>query len=152
MSEKITKYTSANVDVDFYNELLTASERYDIRDNIIFKDLINLTKQHVKSDHVIGLLTEYQNHKPEQWEKLHYGLNEDEIENFSKMRQKYKISISKLAFIGFILFWELLMRIYEERLKPNIPQDFLYSYQKIKEKFQNLAPKFILRLKIVQKE
>ncbi len=152
MSKQYIKFRSANVDGEFYDELREIGEILNLNPDDIYKDLIELTKQNMHCKHVTGLLTEYQNHSPERWETLYYCLNEDEIEVYGKLRQKYKISISKFAFIGFILFWDLLLYIYKERLKKNNFNVLFCSYRKIKEKFRKLVPIYLKRLGIPQKE
>ncbi len=152
MNSRITHCTSANMDGNLFDQISEAGDQFNIQADTIFKDLLEITKQNIHSEHVYGLLTEYQNHSPERWEKLHYALNEEEIEKFGKMRQKYKMSISKLAFVGFVLFWELLMFIYKERLKESIPADFFCSYREVREKFESYIPYFTKRLNIIQRE
>ncbi len=151
MNEKIIRHTSANVDVDFYDKLIVASEIFNITEDVIFKDLIQITKQYSNIGYVHGLLSEYQDHSPDSWETLYYSLNENEIEEYGKARMKYKISTSKLAFIGFCLFWELLIFMYKERLKKSIKKDFFYSYKKFKEKYLNHIEYYIIRLNILLK-
>ncbi|MBN1500274.1 MAG: hypothetical protein JW982_08965, partial [Spirochaetes bacterium] len=92
--------TSANVDGVFYDELYLASRQTGISSVKIFKDLIVMVISGSELGKITGVLTEYQDHSPERWENFYYSLNELEIEKFSKARQKYKISVSKLAFIG----------------------------------------------------
>ncbi len=150
MYKKTIHVTSANLDGDFYDDLKELSELFSIHESTIFKDLIEITEQHFKCNHVYNQLTEYQNHSPERWEKLHYSLDQSEIEKIGKARQKYKISISKLAFIGFLLFWELLIFIYKERLKKSIDINFLDSYQEKREKFKKHIPYFLNRFNILQ--
>ncbi len=152
MSKNNLKFTSANIDGEYFDELSKAAKIFHISENSIYKDLIELTKQNMHCGHLKGKLTEYQDHNPKRWETLYYSLNEDEIEIFGKLRQKYKISISKFAFIGFVLFWDLLMLIYKNRLKIIIPKDFWYSYGEFKEKIKILIPIFLKRLNIQKKE
>ncbi len=152
MKLEIIRYTSANLDGDFYGELIDASNLFNIPESTIFKDLLDIVIKNNNCCHVYGLLTEYQNHAPETWEKLNYSLTEDEIEVLGKAKQKYKMSISKLAFIGFILFWELLIYSYKIRLKMNTAKDYSCSYITIKEKFKKLIPYFMKRLNIIKKE
>ncbi|MBN1500853.1 MAG: hypothetical protein JW982_11885 [Spirochaetes bacterium] len=144
--------TSANMDIIFFNKLNEASCLFDISCKTIFKDLIKTVKQNIHCKKISGILTEYQNHSPECWKKFNYSLDNNEIEIFGLLRQKYKISISKLAFIGFILFWELLMHKYKERLKLTIPKEIIFSYLKIQEKFKYLIPVFRKRLEISKLE
>ncbi|MBN1499728.1 MAG: hypothetical protein JW982_06225 [Spirochaetes bacterium] len=152
MKENTLHFTSANVDCDLYENLLKASVYYNLKSDIIFKDLIKISEKYIRQKQVLNRLTEYQDHSPEKWEILHYSLNMDEIEYYGQTRQKLKISISKLAFIGFILFWDLLMFSYKERLKISINRNFVYSYIEIKKKYLILIPYFIKRLDIIQKE
>lgn len=152
MSKNNIKFTSANVDGDFYDELENTAKNFNMHIDNIYKDLIAITKQNIHCEHVLGLLTEYQNHRPERWETVYYSLDTNEIEIYGKLRQKYKISISKLAFIGFVLFWDLLMYIYQERLKKQGAEELLFSYRKTREKFVKLVPIFIKRLEIQKKQ
>lgn len=144
------KYTTANIDSVFYLQLKTASKQFGHTEMKIFKDLINMTVYAAKCGLISDKLTEYQNHHPESWKTLYYSLTAEEIECFTKSRQKFKISISKLAFIGFLLFWRLLLLKYSEKLY-SVEIDF-NSYKKYSDKFTDLIIYFKNRLEIIQKE
>ncbi len=152
MSRKDLHMTSANMDGDFYDELYRAAENFNISSQNIFKDLIDMISQSTNCGLVTGMLTEYQDHSPERWETLYYSLSDDEIEFFTKVRQEYKVSISKLAFMAFVLFWKLLMFRYAERLiKFKVKFNF-NSYDQYYCKFENYKEKYRKRLEIVKKE
>ncbi len=152
MSMKNLHYTSANMDGDFFDELNRVSDKFNISNEKIFKDLIDMISQSITCGLVKGMLTEYQDHCPERWETLYYSLSDEEIENFTKARQKYKVSISKLAFMGFVLFWRLLLLRYSERLKTsNLKEDF-NSYVQYFTKCKIYTENFKKRLEIVQIE
>lgn len=152
MKIKDIHYTSANMDSDFYNDIFEASKEFNITEQQIFKDLLNLTTQNSNCGNISGILTEYQSHSPEKWETFYYSLNNNEIESFGKHRHKYKVSISKLAFMGFVLFWKLLIFTYLDRLKiPNRKIKF-YSYSKYYKKTIIYVEQFKKRQNIILKE
>ncbi len=126
--------TSANMDGDVFDNISDVSANFNISENTIFKDLIGLLINASKCELPIIRLTEYQDHSPERWETFYYSLDNDELEIFSKARQKYKISISKIAFIAFVLFWEELIFIYTERLSKSKEIFFFNSYVEFLEK------------------
>ncbi|MBN1501326.1 MAG: hypothetical protein JW982_14295 [Spirochaetes bacterium] len=152
MKINLNRDTTANVDADFFDKICEISGLYGISESRIFKDLIKLTVKNNCRIRVFGILTEYQNHSPLLWKKLNYSLNPEEIEDFTIIRQKYKISISKFAFIGFLLFLDLLIFIYKERLKKPFNQKILNSYFEIQKKYTKLSNEFRIRLDIIQKE
>ncbi|MBN1501317.1 MAG: hypothetical protein JW982_14250 [Spirochaetes bacterium] len=151
MEKIIHHHTSANIDSFFLDNIITVSSRFRLSGSEIFKDLVQLTINQIKSKKTSGILTEYQDHKPENWKTLYYSLNTEEIELFTAARQSHKISISKLAFIGFLLFWKLLIFIYKNKyLKKH--EISLYSYIKYQKKLQNFIIYFKKRINLIQKE
>ncbi len=152
MKKKFKLKTSANVDAEFYKELVKASKRFNKTEEQMLKELICLAIQAFRCGHVKGILTEYQDHSPESWEKLYYSLDEEEIEIFGIARQKYKISVSKLAFIGFVLFWRLLLLKYEEKLDSIAVRYDFNSYDKYCSILKKFKEYFLIRLNILQKE
>ncbi|MBN1501744.1 MAG: hypothetical protein JW982_16410 [Spirochaetes bacterium] len=149
MEKCILKTTSSNIDENFFEELLNASQRFGRNRSIIFKDITSLAIHAVQCGHVSGILTEYQDHKPTAWKKLFYTVDENEIELFTISRQKYKISVSKLAFIGFLLFWHLLMQKYAKKLYGKKIEINLNSYNEYKQKMSEHIKYFKKRLNIV---
>ncbi len=152
MKNKNVKKTSANIDIDFACELNAASVKFQTSEMIIFKDIVDITIHEFNSGRVIGILTEYQDHSPENWETLYYSLDAEQIERFSKARQKYKLSVSKIAFIGFLLFWKILLLKYIERLKMSNFKINFHSYDNFRLKLHNLVIYFHKRLNIILKE
>ncbi len=151
--KKIKKHgTSANVDEKFFYEICLAAEKYNLTRNEIIKDIIKLTIKAIQSGRISGKLIEYQNHSPNDWETIYYTLDENEIELFSASRQKYKISISKLAFIGFILFWKQLIQMYSKNITKLLKDGFFINYDEYRKKMAYLVPYFKKRLCIHMKE
>ncbi len=144
--------TSANVDYKFFNALSFAAAKYNKTQEQIFKDLVELVIQAIQCGHVTGILTEYQDHKPEHWETLYYSIDENEIEIFGTSRQKYKLSISKLAFIGFLLFWRLLLLKYMNKLFNSENCYDFNSYDEYRKLLSNYVVYFKKRLNLIQKE
>ncbi len=63
-------------------------------------------------------LINYQMDQPiENWDNLHYRLNQEEKEQFELMRSKYKLSISYLVLIGILLFFDELIEEFFGRSK-----------------------------------
>ncbi|MBN1499355.1 MAG: hypothetical protein JW982_04340, partial [Spirochaetes bacterium] len=116
--------TSANMDGEVFDSINKTAAFYNIKSEKIFIDLITLLLNSANCSHILNLLTEYQDHSPKNWETFYYSLDENEIEIFSKARQKYKISISKLAFMAFVVFWKSLLLRYSIRLT-NSKNEFL---------------------------
>ncbi len=154
MKRKIKRSTSANVDAVFHKEICMLQIRFHKSRSAILKDIIELTIAEIKCGRVKGILTEYQDHCPEKWETVYYTLDEEEIEIYSSARQKYKISISKLAFIGFLLFWRLLIQKYSETLFTNNQKIelSLINYEQYKTILNNFVKYFQKRLMIQLKE
>ncbi len=134
------------MDGDFFDKLNEASAELNISSQKIFKDLIDLISHAAKCGYITGMLTEYQDHSPERWETFYYSLEDDEIEEFMKVKQKYKISISKLAFMAFVLFWKLLLLRYSEKLLKSKTKT--NSYEECCQKFKIYEGKFKMRLEI----
>ncbi|MBN1501107.1 MAG: hypothetical protein JW982_13180 [Spirochaetes bacterium] len=93
--------TSLNIDKNFHDEVKSTAVKFSKPGSAIIKDLLVLTINNVNCNHYRGKLTEYQDHQSCGWETLYYIVDENEVEMLGIARQKYKVSISKLAFIGF---------------------------------------------------
>lgn len=152
MKEEILHKTSANMDGSFFDSIIEKAELFKLTHQQIFKDLINLLLDSAGCEHVFNLLTEYQDHTTDRWETFYYTLDDREIEVFSIARQKYKISISKLAFMAFVLFWDTLLLRYSMRLTNKKTDYSQNSYTEITKKFQRYREKFIKRLNIIFRE
>ncbi|MBN1499354.1 MAG: hypothetical protein JW982_04335 [Spirochaetes bacterium] len=143
--------TSAYVDGKFFDEIQKAAQEFNQSESKIFKDITEMAIYGIKSGQISGILTEYQDHNPERWEILHYDLNSEEIELFSTTRQKYKISISKLAFAGFLLFWKILLLKYADKLEKKYNIKNFCSYDKFCYVYSELILYFKKRLKFEEK-
>ncbi len=141
-------HTSANVDGNVFDEIGSAAIKFAYTESKIFKDAAKLGAQAIKCGLVIGRLTEYQDHCPERWEKLDYSVSAEEIEFFTSARQKYKISVSKLAFIGFLFFWDVLMLKYADKLCRKVLKFELRSYEEYRKLFKEKMECYILRFKL----
>jgi hypothetical protein len=146
------KKTSAYVDSCIYFEIQSISTKFGISNSKIAKDLILIAINSFNSGKVFGSLTEYQNHKPVSWERLYYQLNIDEAEFFSISRQKFKISISKLLFIGFSLFWKQLVYKYKNRISKVKIKIKMNSYDRFTLLYSDYISYFKKRFKIIKKE
>ncbi|MBN1501302.1 MAG: hypothetical protein JW982_14175 [Spirochaetes bacterium] len=151
--ENFNKFkTSANIDGYFYDQIRKAAAIFNINEKIIFKDLICIIITSADCGYITNSLTEYQDHSPQKWETIYYQLDAVEIETFLKARLKYKISISKLAFIGFVLFWNLLLYRYAERIKTSTNEIFSHSYFNFSNKYDHFKEYFEKKFKIIRKE
>lgn len=108
------KRTSAYVDTKVAEEIKQFAEENNKKVNRVIIDLIKLTIKSMKLCNISDYLTEYQNHKPNSWQRLNYYIENSDIDLIFKIRQHCKISISKLLFIGFLLFWNKLLKIYKK--------------------------------------
>ncbi|MBN1498557.1 MAG: hypothetical protein JW982_00240 [Spirochaetes bacterium] len=142
------KHTSANMDGKFYDVINYTGCKFNISKEKIFKDLIKLLLKNAKCSAFTNILTEYQDHSPDHWETFYYSLSPEEIETFSKARQKYKLSISKMAFIAFVLFWKKLLNKYENVTESFKKKVTFNSYDSYFNKIQRYAVKFKKRLDI----
>ncbi len=140
--------TSAYADIKFYKKVTKAAGKYHLSISRIFRDLLDLTCRRISPALIKGMLTEYQRHKPESWERLHFCPNEEQIEVYSNIRQKLKISVSKLAFFGFLLFWEELLEIYETKTGIPLNENDISNYEEFKSTFTTFLPYIIKRLNI----
>lgn len=84
----------------------------------IAKRLIELVIKEMDSDDCLDSLTEYQqSYKDEDLIILRYRLSKIEHDDFTFARHKFKISISKMLLIGFLLFFDKLVEKYCENKK-----------------------------------
>ncbi len=75
----------------------------------IIKELLRMVNSRYSYTPTLPGLIQYQRKQSkENWKKLRYKLTQEEKELFEEMRTKYKMSISHLVFIGFILFFDEL--------------------------------------------
>ncbi len=144
--------TSANVDGDFYDSIVQLSKITSVSVSDIYKEILKMMIKSSKLRYVAGRLSEYQNHSPERWEKLHYSLNEEEIELISNARQNFKISISNLAFAGYLLFWNVIVEKLLKKSKKSNIENILRTYDEYKEKLANYCSYYKKRLKVIKKE
>lgn len=134
--------TTLNADFAIIDKIIKCSKSYSISEEEIVKKCI-LKVCNYLINYKRSCLREYQRHKPiSGWVCYHYDLNEEENELFSKVSQQYKISISKMLFIGFILFFEgILSEFVEEKIILKIKKELkkiFNGYYKYCEKYQNL--------------
>ncbi len=102
--------SSLNIDADVKSIITNYSAISRISMSTIVKLLLKkVDKKYRKNPFMPGLI-QYQRHTPDNgFEKLHYLLDRKEKDQFELMRARYKISISYLVLIGFLLFFDDLV-------------------------------------------
>lgn len=144
--------TSAYTDINFFKSIQSTAENYNISISKVFRDLLDITSSKITKIKITGILTEYQ-HKDSYTRKvLHYCPDVNQFETYSEIRQKLKISVSKLAFIGFILFWNELLEKYEKTKNYKCPKLDLVNYESFRSEFKESLIYFKKRLNIIQIE
>lgn len=144
--------STLNVDSSLFFYLMQQCENIDITLSDFAKEIISYTINSFNSGEVKGLLTEYQDHNPDEWKNLDYNLNDEEARIFGNARLKYKISISKMLFVGFLLFGEIVLSKIKKRLMVEDEKEKPHSYEEVLLFYNYLVPYFKKRLNITQKE
>ncbi len=133
--------TSINVKKDFMSELREISEKYHISISELIKRILHHVYRHLNKKIIINELTHYQKKdRKKRWKCFRIDFSENECTLNFKVRCKYRISLSKLLFVGFILFIE---DVIAEIASSNNESDdkILNSYTAIIEKYWPLIQK-----------
>ena len=143
-------FTSLNSDSFVKMEIENFCKKYNYSKNLVIINLIKEVINNFNSGAIVTALTEYQDHKPVSWSKIDYYLSSQDNEIFGQARQKYKLSISKMLFIGFMLFWKKFVYIFKERLKKT--EISFGSYDEFRKKYFTLIEYFNKRMNFIKKE
>lgn len=144
--------TTANVDIFIYQKINDFVYDNNLKFSKIITDIILLTIELLgKKNNRCEKLSEYQNHESTGWEKAHYELDGKQVDIVLSARFRLRISISKLLYIGVLLFWrEIVKMILGEDEGMN--EVILDSYPKIFQIYKNNIEDLKKRFKIIQKE
>ncbi|MBN1499719.1 MAG: hypothetical protein JW982_06180 [Spirochaetes bacterium] len=140
-------HTSLNINRAIYKIIAESAEKYNVSICYIIRKLIS--KMLVNFDFALKqkTLTEYQCKYPECiYKRFHITFSENEIEANFKARLDYKISVSKILILGFILFFHEIIKELDGNEK--IVIEYLNNYSKIlKELYKNLKKSINKRIR-----
>lgn len=143
--------TSLYIDTRVLDNIMEISDNFNIDIAVIAKDLIKLSIKKAYSFDGIKL-AEYQNHESPGWDRLYYYLDDDEVDLFASARKELKFSVSKLLFVGFLLYLKDLIFRYEYRLKIRFYKTKLHNYAVFCEIFKYYLLVLKKRFRIIQNE
>ncbi|MBN1500259.1 MAG: hypothetical protein JW982_08890 [Spirochaetes bacterium] len=138
--------TSIYIDIELLERLTIFSAALKIQLNSLITQILLKTAAHYKYNYRENRLIEYQENTGNQnFIPIHVKFTEMENEIFQEARFNYKISISKLLFLGFLLFFNEIAKKFKD--KKNNNKRFFYSYHKYIKKFYFLIENFNISLK-----
>ncbi|MBN1500628.1 MAG: hypothetical protein JW982_10750 [Spirochaetes bacterium] len=128
--------TTIYLDLSVYSMIQNFSVERDISICKVIKLLLTQVCNIDNKVIITGKLTEYQNHQPEvDYRIFRYRLSEDEHKLFSSARHRLELSISKLLLIGFLMFFDNIFNINDDKQK--------YNYTIFKKKLYYEVLKFL---------
>ena len=143
--------SSLNVDISVFYSMNEISDHLNITMSDLAKEILFYTINTFNSEKTVGLLTEYQNHNPDQWKCLDYNMNQYEADTFASARLKFRMSVSKILFIGFMLFGNIVVSLIKKRFGIKVKKE-AHSYEGLLNLYGHLLPYFKKRLNLIQKE
>lgn len=135
--------TSLTVDRITAEYIKNLSEISNFSVSKILVNMIIFVENKINSDKVRGCLIEYQRHNYKNFEKMDYYISGDLVDRFLSLRFNYRISISMLVHVCFLLFWK---DIVEEIMGKPQKNGFFSKYEKYKSSYHKLALYYIDRL------
>ena len=109
--EKQMYSTTLCVKYDVVQKIHKISSKYNIPISLIIRELIGYTCKYIRKYDSISGLTAYQNNEfPKNWKRIHVSFMDYECDIFFKSRARYKVSVSKLLFIGFCFFLDVIIK------------------------------------------
>ncbi|MBN1501508.1 MAG: hypothetical protein JW982_15215 [Spirochaetes bacterium] len=127
--------TSMNIDGTILNSINDISKNYGISKSGLIKELLERVCMNYTECIAASGLTSYQRlGKDRNWKCFRIDLTEKDCLRFFKIRFKYRVSVSKLLLIGFVLFLDEVL----EKLKKNcvIKSKISNSYTSIRKYFR----------------
>ncbi|MBN1500010.1 MAG: hypothetical protein JW982_07640 [Spirochaetes bacterium] len=119
--------TTLNIRLDVYKQLKQLSLEYEISVTYLIQKILKQTGKNLKINFMRNDSTHYQDKQPEKsnWKCFHIVFPNDEFNQNLQFRYKYRISLSKLLFIGFVLFIGKVLAQLENKGENN---KFQYNY------------------------
>ncbi|MBN1501272.1 MAG: hypothetical protein JW982_14025 [Spirochaetes bacterium] len=119
--------TTLNIRQDVYKQLKQLSLEYEISVTYLIQKILKQTGKNLKVEFKRTESTHYQDKQPEKanWKCFHIVFPEDEFNQNLQFRYNYRISLSKLLFIGFVLFLDKVLLKLENKGKMH---NFQYNY------------------------
>lgn len=125
--QNFKKNTSVSVKYEIFEILKEFCNSYEVSRSKIIRKLLKKGLKKIDSIAVDSILVEYQERTGIKCRIMHYSVDPYLCKNLSKVRDRYRISISKILCASFFLFWESIV---EEITGENISDKF-NSYEKI---------------------
>lgn len=119
-------------------EIKKAAEQSGKSECFLIKEILKKVIFISKNSEIRNRLTSYQDKNNQQYEHFRYRLNDDEHKEFNNARQRLNISISKLLFIGFILFFKKIIKKYLKKCS----EKKWYNYTTINSLYKYLVIDF----------
>ncbi len=99
--------TTIKIDPDVKTQLIEFSSNSGYSMSFLMKRLLKQLDDNYGKTEIAKGLIKYQRHrKAHDYDDFHYTLTDEEKNKFEMMRIKYKISISYLVLIAFLLFFQ----------------------------------------------
>lgn len=127
------KNTTLYVDNDVLEEIRMVSKELNVSSALLIKKILLLMNDKYINCKLNGKLTKYQRHNPYNgFEKFRIDFHEFEIDVFSKLSYCTKVSLSHLLFLGFLLFFNKIVKELKGNVvkNPNSYTDILVFYKK----------------------
>ncbi len=135
--------TSLNVSLKMSEKLTDISKKF----NISKKQLVAMIFQYCHDNlnfniQVTGCLTSYQKKAPgDKWKCLRVDFSETECDVYFLYRNLFRISLSKLLAVGFVLFFDMIVAELngDSDDEKNAVEEIINSYTEIKQLLYNFT-------------
>ncbi|MBN1500613.1 MAG: hypothetical protein JW982_10675 [Spirochaetes bacterium] len=138
--------TSMNMNRELYAELKSICSSYNISMSFLVKAVLKMVYANLEITADSSGLTRYQEKLPAKfWKCFHIEFSENECRDNFNCRGRYRISLSKLFFVGALLFLDKII----EELSGNSEnkEKMKYSYTALVNKFLKILKKEIIIFK-----
>ncbi len=120
--------TTINMNSDVSEKLNKISKKINVSKTQLIKDLLYFVFRNLDFEKYFANTSRYQKKIPgAEWEQFHINYSELDCDVFLICRFQFRISVSKLVFIGFCLFLQDVIDFYDKG-KEKISKDMIDSY------------------------
>ncbi|MBN1499769.1 MAG: hypothetical protein JW982_06435 [Spirochaetes bacterium] len=134
--------TSLNVSISIHDKIKETSEKYCISRRKLILMIFTYCHDNLDFDKFIFGLTKYQKIAPgEKWKCLRVDFDDTQCDIYFFYRNRFRISLSKLLAVGFVLFFDRILEKLNQSIKLK-KEDFsvlLNSYTEIKALLTNFV-------------
>lgn len=140
--------TSANINISIANQIKELSITKNISQSQIIITMLDYIIPRINSQQVEKQLTEYQIRAKGLYTKVDYIPDDILCDKLGFIRWFYRVSISMIISVCYLLFWDKILDIFEPKRK--IKEHLLFNYEQIIKISSNLINYYSNRFQIIK--